>query len=931
MIPRLRYPQQFLLISLLFLLPLAVTMFFMVDEQNVRIRFAQQEIVGARYLRSLSKVYGGTLRHRYAALRALTLGTPADRSLLVTRDWVDASLAALRPLDAANGADLGSTALLQQIETRWTSLRADALTGDPLVVYDRYQALIVDLRELITLVGDRSNLILDPDLESAYLIDAVILRVPEAQDLIARTMLINEGLVPAKWLLADRYTELVMNLSLLHANGETLHKNLAKAHASFRLRQADIDYSAVLAAMLKQYQATANDPRHRLGAYELAEGGAIVLNVSDSIAAAASPSLEQELLRRIDALEQRQILTVIFALLLVGAAFATGLRLMNSISQPLENLLAATQRLADGDLDTRVAVTGTSEVALVGTAFNGMAQEVQAGREHLEQRVAERTSELVEATREAQEARVTAEEATRAKSAFLANMSHELRTPLNAIIGYSELLQEEAADLGHDDFGPDLEKIHTAGKQLLALINDILDLSKIEAGRMELYLERFNLAAMIDEVFATMLPMVEKNGNTMVVHGDTSGTVFADQAKLRQSLLNLLSNAAKFTEGGQISIAVDQQMISEEAYLRIHVSDTGIGMSQAQLAKLFRDFTQGDASTTRKYGGTGLGLALSRRFCQMLGGDITVTSALGQGSTFTIVVPREMSPHTTLAGSEAVKPEPALDGDAAGPVRGTVLVIDDDPATHDLLRRTLAREGLRVVTATTGEEGLARARALLPNVITLDVLLKGADGWQILSTIKADPTLAHIPVLMLTIMDERNTGFALGAADYLTKPIDRRRLVDLVGHYCADSAGGAGEADVLVIEDDPSIREILCRTLEQAGWVTRHAQDGRIGLARVAELQPGLILLDLMMPELDGFGFLTELRRNPRWASIPVVVVTAMDLSTEERTFLTTSVQRVLQKGDYERDTLLSEVRAAIAAHTRAEASRPGGAALPLP
>jgi len=249
-------------------------------------------------------------------------------------------------------------------------------------------------------------------------------------------------------------------------------------------------------------------------------------------------------------------------------------------------------------------------------------------------------------------------------------------------------------------------------------------------------------------------------------------------------------------------------------------------------------------------------------------------------------------------------------------VRGTVLVIDDDPATHDLLRRTLAREGLRVITASSGEEGLARARTLLPDVITLDVLLKGADGWHILAALKADPLLAQIPVLMLTIMDERNTGFALGAADYLTKPVDRRRLIEVVGRYCANGHGEhAASRDVLVVEDDPATREMLLRTMAQSGWPARGAENGLVGLERMAEAPPGLIILDLMMPELDGFGFLEALRARPEWLRIPVVVVTAMDLSADERARLNLSVQRVLQKGAYERDTLLHEVSTLVSAH----------------
>ncbi|MFV9503258.1 MAG: response regulator [Oscillochloridaceae bacterium umkhey_bin13] len=921
MIARLRYPEKFLLISLLFLLPLAVTMYFMVSEQNVRIQFGQKEIIGTQYLRTLSKVYLGTLQHRHAAMRALTLGITVDEALVPARDRVDAALTDLQLLDQRYGAELRSTELFAQVAAGWNDLRADQLRGDAVDGYDRYRTLLDAQRQLIAQVGDYSNLILDPDLDSYYIMDAVLLRLPEVQESIARLQLINEGLIPRERLQADRRTELVMTLSLIRANRDSLRRNLDTAYAQphwaelpSRLQASDARYFAQIADLIEQYELTLASPERLLGTRKLADLGATTLLVSDELYATASPALEQLLDLRIGALQWIQIMTVIFALLLLGAAFTAGIALMRSISRPLEDLLAATRRLAAGDYAARVTVSGTSEVAQVGHAFNQMAHEVRTGNELLEQRVAERTAALAAAIHEAQEARVAAEEANRAKSAFLANMSHELRTPLNAIIGYSEMLQEEVADLGDTSLTPDLLKIHTAGRHLLALINDILDLSKIEAGKMELHLEHVSLGPLIDDVMATISPLAARNGNTLAVHGDRALSLTADLTRLRQSLLNLLANAAKFTEQGQITLAISQVMTSEGEFIHLQVRDTGIGMRQEQLGKLFREFTQGDTSTTRRYGGTGLGLALSRRFCQMMGGDITVTSVPGHGSTFTIILPR--AGITPLPEVPPVHLAPFVDDHdltADEPSRGTVLVIDDDPATHDLLRRTLAREGLRVVSAFTGEEGLARVRLLRPDVITLDVLLRGADGWQILTALKADPELATIPVLMLTIIDERNTGFALGAADYLTKPIDRHRLVDLVSRYCQ---ANDPQADVLVIEDDPATRDLLARTMHQSGWTARTAENGRVALDYVAQARPDLILLDLMMPELDGFGFLEILRQNPTWASIPVIVVTAMELSAEERALLTASVQRVIQKGDFEREALLREVQALVASHT---------------
>ena len=504
-------------------------------------------------------------------------------------------------------------------------------------------------------------------------------------------------------------------------------------------------------------------------------------------------------------------------------------------------------------------------------------------------------------------AKEAAEETNRAKSAFLANMSHELRTPLNAIIGYSEMLQEEAADLGQEDLTPDLQKIQAAGKHLLALINDILDLSKIEAGRMDLFLETFDVALMIQDAAMTIQPLVEKNSNTLAIHcADDLGTMRADLTKVRQSLFNLLSNACKFTAQGTITLAVSRETVDEAVWLTFRVADTGIGMTPEQMGKLFQAFVQADASTTRQYGGTGLGLTITQRFCQMMGGDITVESALGQGSTFTIRLPAAVTdPKAAVAPRVEALPASALP--AGTP---TVLVIDDDSTVHDLMQRFLHREGLRMATATSGEEGLRLARALRPAAITLDVMMPGMDGWAILTALKADPLLADIPVIMLTIVDDKNLGYALGAADYLTKPVDWDRLAAILQKYrCAHPP-----CTVLVVEDDADTRDMLQRLLTRENWAVTEATNGRVALERMAESQPELILLDLMMPEMDGFAFLEALRQQDAWRSIPVVVVTAIDLTPEDRQRLNGYVEQILQKGAYSREELLHEIYHLVAA-----------------
>jgi GAF domain-containing protein/CheY-like chemotaxis protein/anti-sigma regulatory factor (Ser/Thr protein kinase) len=493
--------------------------------------------------------------------------------------------------------------------------------------------------------------------------------------------------------------------------------------------------------------------------------------------------------------------------------------------------------------------------------------------------------------------------ADRHKSEFLANMSHELRTPLNAIIGYSEMLQEDAADQGAEPLIDDLKKINAAGKHLLELINAVLDLSKIEAGKMELYLESFEVDGLVRDVVSVIQPLAAKNANRLEVHcGDEVGTMRADLTKVRQALFNLLSNACKFTDRGAISLAVSRDSREGPESIVFRVRDTGIGMTPEQLARLFEAFSQADAATTRKYGGTGLGLALSRRLCRMMGGDVTVESEAGRGSTFTIRLPAQVSEATPeVPAASAAAPAGGTTG------MGTVLVIDDEAAVRDLMQRFLTREGFRVVAAANGEDGLRRARELSPDAITLDVMMPGMDGWAVLSALKAAPDLADIPVIMLTIVDDRNLGYALGAADYLTKPIDRERLVAVLKRYRRD-------LPVLVVDDDPEVRALFRRMLEPDGYTVVEAANGRAAFERLRDITPGVILLDLMMSEMDGFEFVTEFRRHEPWRAIPIVVVTAKDLSHEDRKRLNGHVERILQKGAYAREQLLAEVRELVAA-----------------
>jgi hypothetical protein len=374
--------------------------------------------------------------------------------------------------------------------------------------------------------------------------------------------------------------------------------------------------------------------------------------------------------------------------------------------------------------------------------------------------------------------------------------------------------------------------------------------------------------------------------------------------------LNLLSNASKFTTEGDITIRTELQSSNGVEWIVFTVTDTGIGMSSEQVSRLFEEFMQADSSTTRKYGGTGLGLAITRRFCQLMGGDINVESQSGWGSVFTVHLPVRVVIETM-----PVQP------DDTTPSLATVLVIDDDPNVREVVMRFLGKEGFRVESASGGKAGLQRARELMPDVITLDVMMPDMDGWAVLTAFKKDASLARIPVIILSILSEKDMGYTLGAADYITKPIDRKELLAVVEKH--RSASLAGSQHMLVVDDDPAARETLRRTLHKEGWSISEAENGRQALERMRASPPDLILLDLMMPEMDGFEFVEEMKRAPLWQSIPIIVVTAKDLTPDDRMRLNGSVQQILQKGTHIRDELLQEVRTLVLNYTRQQ-SREG-------
>ncbi len=612
----------------------------------------------------------------------------------------------------------------------------------------------------------------------------------------------------------------------------------------------------------------------------------------------------------IDDAEQRlyiALIAVIILILIVQWKISILLKPLNILAHYLESV----------DLNKAAAVPHPKrkmalEITQVWQAVNQLFSRLQLRDEQLKLEH--------DAAQNALKEKLEAESANKAKSQFLANMSHELRTPLNAIIGYSEMLREEVVDNSHPNLNNDLTKIYTAGKTLLSLINDVLDLSKIEAGKMQLYLEDVKVKLLVDEVLSIIKPMAEKNSDEIELDLDEGiGTIKVDIMKLRQSLLNLLSNAVKFTTGGRVVLQVYRELVNEKEWIKFVVKDSGIGLSDTQVENLFDAFSQADMSTTRRYGGTGLGLAISQKFCRLMGGEISVESELGKGSVFTISLPAHVK---ESIGSKPEKESEALsfDSNRLSRVRkpdrreirqerrcktSTVLIVDDDPMACELQQRHLSKQSYDVICAKSGEEGIRKINELVPDVILLDVMLSDMSGWQVLTYVKSQPHLVHIPVIMLTMINEKSTAYSLGATAYLSKPIDREELTGTVNR-CVRKAG---QETILVIDDDADARKLARLILENDGYSVIEAENGYLGLMRVAERIPSVILLDLLMPNMNGHEFLNELELNERWQDIPVIALTAMELDENERQGLEKRVSMVIQKGAYSIDQVLNAVR----------------------
>ncbi|MGV3635208.1 MAG: response regulator [Pseudorhodoplanes sp.] len=652
----------------------------------------------------------------------------------------------------------------------------------------------------------------------------------------------------------------------------------------FALRTSDLEQQAIADSIQAALEKSAEDMQTQVSA---------LVSQVETVAAETTAATKH-------ALDNTRFWLIGISLLsLVVAVFVVWFFVQRYVIARLQQVTNAMLAVASGQLNASLPPNGSDELGDMSRAlvvFRDNARDIRQARE------------------DAETARHQAEAASRTKSAFLANMSHELRTPLNAIIGYSEILREDAQDRGDTASEGDLVKIETAGKHLLGLINDILDLSKIEAGRMDMHIETVDLNRLLAEVRMLVTPLIDKNGNRLDIDAPADiGPMNVDLVKLKQSLINLLSNAAKFTKNGVIKLAVSRYTSERgKPVFSFAVSDSGIGMTEEQMGRLFQAFTQADSSTTRNYGGTGLGLTITKHFCTMLGGDIAVSSVPGQGSTFTITLPDGGKDEKTVRLQTGTA---SVDGDLSGK---SVLIVDDDPTVHDVLRATIAKEGYRLLHAYDGAQALEMARTEKPDVITLDVMMPKLDGWSVLGKLKSEAALASIPVIMLTIVDERTMGYSLGASEYMTKPVDRNRLIELLRRF----ASTAREAVVLVVDDSDDVRAVVRATVEKAGLKTVEAENGQVALDWLKKNPaPALVLLDLMMPVMDGFTFLDQVRHVPALAQVPIVVLTAKDLTEAERRMVNERTLLVLTKGAQP----LSSLGSALAAIARQPAEKVAG------
>ena len=554
------------------------------------------------------------------------------------------------------------------------------------------------------------------------------------------------------------------------------------------------------------------------------------------------------------------------------------------------------------------------ELALLIDAFNEMLAQIQQNekalreaRDDLERRVEERTAELVKAKGEVEafslsilRAKEELERASKFKDQFLSTMSHELRTPLNAVLGFSELLTEERYGPLNERQQRYVKHIHTGGKHLISLINDILDLSKIEAGRLQLTIEAVLVSTAFAEVADTMRPLADKKSQTLLREAPSGLSLRADPTRFKQILMNLIGNAIKFTpEGGKIQLSA----LVDDCAVRVEVRDSGPGIPLAEQQRIFEAFYRlGD--TNKKIEGTGLGLAITRRLVELHGGQLGLESQPGSGSCFFFTLPTAevVQAKKPPAGSEETQPSEFA----------RILVVEDDRAAAQLLQSHLTSAGYEVVLCDQPATALEMAVQLRPSAVTMDIIMKPVNGWELLSAFKTDARTAHIPVVLVTIIDQPGTGAALGADEYIVKPVNRPTLLAAV-ERCLSQRKHVGRArPILVVEDDTPTREFVAELLSKRGYTVITASDGGDARSQVAASVPELVILDLILPHVSGFQLLAEWRAHPRTADLPVFVLTSKDLTQEEQDYLRTHTVLLLQKQQSWQETLIAQLRRTV-------------------